>query len=143
MARLSRAEGEVLLDRFRRHLKDHGQPVTRPRQLIARVVLLSDEHLSVEQIRRQLHAAGASVGCYACHNGPSGEGDPPPTPAPTKTPTPTATPAPTRTPTPYPTATPRPTRTPTPTPRPTRRARWDGEEHVAAAGPSLLQRILR
>ncbi len=88
-------------------------------------------------------AAGASVGCYACHNGPSGEGDPPPTPAPTKTPTPTATPAPTRTPTPYPTATPRPTRTPTPTPRPTRRARWDGEEHVAAAGPSLLQRILR
>ena len=62
MARLSRAEGEVLLDRFRRHLKDHGQPVTRPRQQIARVVLLSDEHLSVEQIRRQLLAAGASVG---------------------------------------------------------------------------------
>ena len=60
MARLSRAEGEVLLDRFRRHHKDHGQPVTRPRQQIARVVLLSDEHLSVEQIRRQLLAAGAS-----------------------------------------------------------------------------------
>jgi cell division septation protein DedD len=108
-------------------------------------------------------AAGTPVGCYACHNGPSGEGDPPsggnPTPTPTATPrptatpaptqtpspSPTATPAPTKTPTPAPTATPAPTKTPAPTPKPTRRAKWTGEENVAsaAAGPSLLQRLLR
>lgn len=112
-------------------------------------------------------AAGTPVGCYACHNGPSGEGDPPsggnPTPTPTATPRPTASPNPTRTPSPMPTATPPPTRTPsptptsaptktvtpaptktpTPTPKPTRRAKWDGEEHVAAARESLLQRVLR
>lgn len=85
-------------------------------------------------------AAGALVGCYTCHNGPSGEGNPPaatPTPrqtpsaTPGSTPVPTATPTrvpPTATPTPAPpTPTPTvapPTATPTvvPTPTPTRRA---------------------
>ena len=56
MARLTSAEGEVLLDEFRRYLRDHGQPVTRPRDRVARVVLRSDEHLSVEQIHQQLGA---------------------------------------------------------------------------------------
>lgn len=79
-------------------------------------------------------AAGAPVGCYTCHNGPSGEGDPPsPTPTPRQTPsaTPGVTPTPTAVPptptpappTPTPTVAP-PTATPTvvPTPTPTRRA---------------------
>jgi hypothetical protein len=65
-------------------------------------------------------AAGTLVGCYTCHNGPSGEGAPP-------TPTPSGTPAATPTPTPRSTATPptpTPGRTPTPpppTPTPTPR----------------------
>lgn len=62
MARLTSAEGEVLLDEFRRYLRDHGQPVTRPRDRVARVVLRSDEHLSVEQIHQQLVQQGESVG---------------------------------------------------------------------------------
>ena len=106
-------------------------------------------------------AAGTAMGCYSCHNGPDGEGNPPssgtptptprgtstpaPTAGPTRTPTPTqnptrtSTPSPTRTPTPGPTA--GPTRTPTrpptrtPTPRPTRKAHWGGEEHAAAPDP--------
>jgi Fur family ferric uptake transcriptional regulator len=62
MARLSRAESEVLLDQFRRYLRDHGQPVTRPRDRVAQAVLLSDEHLSVDQIRRRLREDGVTVG---------------------------------------------------------------------------------
>ncbi len=42
-------------------------------------------------------AAGTQVGCYNCHNGPSGEGRPP-VPGPTPTPTPRRTPTPTPTP---------------------------------------------
>jgi hypothetical protein len=78
-------------------------------------------------------AAGTIVGCYTCHNGPSGEGSPP-TPTPTPRQTPSATPGSTPNPTPTrvpptPTAVP-PTATPTrvpptptaapPTPTPTR-----------------------
>ncbi len=75
-------------------------------------------------------AAGTAMGCYSCHNGPGGEGNPPsvgtptptpratstpaPTVGPTRTPTPTQTPSPTQTPTH--TSTPSPTRTPTPGP---------------------------
>lgn len=62
MAHLSPAEGEQLVERFRRYLRDHGQPITRPREQIARVVLCSEGHLSVEQIRRDLAAGGAAVG---------------------------------------------------------------------------------
>jgi hypothetical protein len=59
-------------------------------------------------------AAGDLVGCYTCHNGPSGQGAPPtPTPTPRQTPatTPGSTPVPTATPTRVPT-----TATPTPAP---------------------------
>ncbi len=108
---------------------------------------------------RKTFAAGTSMGCYSCHNGPDGEGDPPggggptptptpratatprpsptPTVSPTKTPRPTPTVSPTKTPSPSPTPTVRPRRTPRPTatPRPTRRARWDDDEHATAATP--------
>jgi Fur family transcriptional regulator, ferric uptake regulator len=62
MARLDKAEGAALLERFRRHLRDHRQPITRQRDLIARVVLLSEDHLSVDAIRRQLKETGERVG---------------------------------------------------------------------------------
>ncbi len=62
MARLATGEGAALLERFRRYLRDHRQPVTRQREEIAEMVLTSDDHLSVEQIRRRLKERGATVG---------------------------------------------------------------------------------
>jgi len=62
MARLGTGEGAALLERFRRYLRDHRQPVTRQRDQVAELVLLTDEHLSAEQIRRRLVDCGAHVG---------------------------------------------------------------------------------
>ncbi|HEX5387226.1 MAG TPA: Fur family transcriptional regulator [Gemmatimonadales bacterium] len=62
MARLARGEGAALLDRFRRHLRDHHLPVTRQRDLVAETVLTSDEHLSVEAIQKRLAERGEHVG---------------------------------------------------------------------------------
>ena len=62
MARLARGEGAALLDRFRRYLRDHHQPVTRQRDLVAQVVFLSEEHLSVDEILRLLKEQGEAVG---------------------------------------------------------------------------------
>ena len=62
MARIGKDEGAVLLDRFRRFLRDHRQPVTRQRDLVAEVVFQSDGHLSVEQIQNQLRDRGENVG---------------------------------------------------------------------------------
>jgi Fur family transcriptional regulator, ferric uptake regulator len=62
MPRLARGEGAALLDRFRRYLRDHRQPITRQRDLIAQIVLLADDHLSVDAIQRRLRDQGESVG---------------------------------------------------------------------------------
>ena len=62
MARLARGEGTALLERFRGHLRDHHQPVTRQRELVAQAVFLSDDHLSVEEIIRRLREQGEAVG---------------------------------------------------------------------------------
>jgi Fur family ferric uptake transcriptional regulator len=62
MAHLDRGEAAGLLERFRRHLREHHQPVTRQRDLVAQVVFLSEDHLSVEAIRRQLRQQGERVG---------------------------------------------------------------------------------
>ena len=62
MARLSRDEGAALLERFRRYLRDHRQPVTRQRELIAETVILSEDHLSAEAIQRRLRDKGVRVG---------------------------------------------------------------------------------
>ena len=62
MSHLEKGEGAALLDRFRAHLRDHRQPVTRQREQIARVVLESEEHLSIEEIRDRLLAVGESPG---------------------------------------------------------------------------------
>jgi Fur family ferric uptake transcriptional regulator len=60
--RLAKGEGAALLERFRRHLRDHRQPVTRQRDVIAGVIFLSEEHLSIEEIRRRLTAQGQRIG---------------------------------------------------------------------------------
>jgi Fur family ferric uptake transcriptional regulator len=62
MARLDRGEAAALLERFRRHLREHHQPVTRQRDLVAQIVFVSEDHLSVEGIRRELRQHGERVG---------------------------------------------------------------------------------
>jgi Fur family ferric uptake transcriptional regulator len=62
MAQLDKTEGAALLERFRRYLREHHQPITRQRDLVARVVFLSQDHLSVDGIRRELRQQGARVG---------------------------------------------------------------------------------
>ena len=62
MARLARDEGAALLERFRRFLRDHRQPVTRQRDLVAQTVFLSEDHPSVEAIGKVLRSRGENVG---------------------------------------------------------------------------------
>jgi len=62
MPSLASGEGAALLERFRRYLREHRQPVTRQRDLVAQVVLLSDDHPSVDGIRRALRERGEHVG---------------------------------------------------------------------------------
>lgn len=62
MPRLETGEGVALLERFRRYLRDHRQPVTRQRDQVAELVFTSQDHLSVEQIRRRLAERGQQVG---------------------------------------------------------------------------------
>jgi len=62
MPSLASGEGAALLERFRRYLREHRQPVTRQRDLVARIVFLSDDHPSVDGIRRALRERGERVG---------------------------------------------------------------------------------
>jgi Fur family ferric uptake transcriptional regulator len=62
MARLDKGQAAAHSERFRRHLREHHQPVTRQRDLVAAVVFHADEHLSVEAIRKQLRLQGEQVG---------------------------------------------------------------------------------
>ena len=62
MPRLASGEGEVLLERFRRYLREHRLPVTRQRDLVAQAVFLADDHPSVEAILRAVKAGGEHVG---------------------------------------------------------------------------------
>ncbi len=55
-------ERERALDEFRAYLRDHNLPVTAQRQAVAEVVLLSDRHLSAEEIREELAERGHAVG---------------------------------------------------------------------------------
>lgn len=59
---LTRAESGVLVERFRRYLRDRRLPVTRQRVLVAEILLASDDHPSVEQLRRRLVERGEHVG---------------------------------------------------------------------------------
>jgi Fur family ferric uptake transcriptional regulator len=62
MAHLDKAEGAALLERFRQYLREHHQPITKQRDLVAQVVFLAEDHLSVEGIRRELKQRGEPVG---------------------------------------------------------------------------------
>jgi Fur family ferric uptake transcriptional regulator len=62
MARLDKAEGAALLERFRQYLREHHQPITKQRDLVAQVVFLAEDHLSVEGIQRELKQRGEPVG---------------------------------------------------------------------------------
>ncbi len=55
-------ERERALEDFRAYLRDHNLPVTAQRQAVAEVVLLSDRHLSAEEIREELAGRGHAVG---------------------------------------------------------------------------------
>ena len=54
--------GSRVTDAFAAYLRDHNQPVTDQRLAVAEVVLGSTEHLSAEDVSRQLGARGAAVG---------------------------------------------------------------------------------
>ena len=62
MPNLASGEGAALVERFRRYLREHRQPITRQRDLVAQVVLLSEDHPSVDGIRRTLKERGEHVG---------------------------------------------------------------------------------
>jgi Fur family transcriptional regulator, ferric uptake regulator len=47
---------------FRRYLKQQGLPITQQREVVADVVFGSSEHLSVEDIERQLRDRGERIG---------------------------------------------------------------------------------
>lgn len=59
---LTRAESSALVERFRRYLRDRRLPVTRQRVTVAEVLLSSDDHPSVELLRRRLVERGEHVG---------------------------------------------------------------------------------
>lgn len=54
MAHLTSAEVAELLDRFRAHLREHRQPVTRQRDTIAQAIFTSTEHLSAPAVYQRL-----------------------------------------------------------------------------------------
>ena len=52
MARLAKSEASAYLDRFRRWLRDHNQPLTRQRELVAEELFTGDGHQSIEELRQ-------------------------------------------------------------------------------------------
>jgi Fur family ferric uptake transcriptional regulator len=62
MPRLSKDEGTALLERFRRYLRDHRQPITRQRELIAETIMFSEDHLSADAVQRKLKERGVRIG---------------------------------------------------------------------------------
>ncbi|MDH3496987.1 MAG: transcriptional repressor [Gemmatimonadota bacterium] len=57
-----RANGELLLEAFRRYLRDHSLPVTHQREVVAAAVFFADRHISVGELERTLAAQGDHVG---------------------------------------------------------------------------------
>ena len=47
---------------FARYLRDQGLPVTQQREAVAEVLFASDEHLSVDDIERELRQRGERIG---------------------------------------------------------------------------------
>lgn len=57
-----KVDGPTLLEGFRRYLSDHNLPVTHQRLAVAEVVFFAGDHVSVEDIQKQLAARGEEVG---------------------------------------------------------------------------------
>jgi Fur family ferric uptake transcriptional regulator len=62
MPRLPPDEAALLLERFRRHLRDRRLPVTRQRLAVAGAVFNAGDHPSVLELTRRLKAEGETVG---------------------------------------------------------------------------------
>ena len=59
---LTRDEGTARVERFRRYLRDRRLPVTRQRITVAETLLASEDHPSIEVLRRRLVDRGVHVG---------------------------------------------------------------------------------
>lgn len=57
-----RADGRLLLEAFRRYLRDHSLPVTQQREAIASAVFFADRHVSVSDLERTLAQQQEHVG---------------------------------------------------------------------------------
>ena len=59
---LTRDEGAEVVERFRRYLRDRRLPVTRQRIAVAEALVASEDHPSVELLRRRLLQRGTHLG---------------------------------------------------------------------------------
>ena len=57
-----KVDGAKLLDGFRRYLSDHNLPLTQQRLAIAEILFFAADHLSAEDVARQLARKGEAVG---------------------------------------------------------------------------------
>jgi len=62
MASLATTEAHACLERFRRWLRDHNQPLTRQREPVAEAVFTTDGHLSIQRVHGLPEARGERVG---------------------------------------------------------------------------------
>jgi len=57
-----KVDGAKLLDGFRRYLGDHNLPLTQQRLAVAEILFFAADHLSAEDVARQLARKGEAVG---------------------------------------------------------------------------------
>lgn len=57
-----KVDGNLLLEMFRRYLRDHNLPVTQQREAVAGAVFFADAHVSVGDIERALREREVGVG---------------------------------------------------------------------------------
>ena len=57
-----KVDGAKLLDGFRRYLSDHNLPLTQQRLAVAEILFFAADHLSAEDVARQLARKGEAVG---------------------------------------------------------------------------------
>jgi Fur family ferric uptake transcriptional regulator len=57
-----KVDGAKQLDAFRRYLADHNLPLTQQRLAVAEVLLFAADHLSADDIAKQLSRSGEAVG---------------------------------------------------------------------------------
>lgn len=55
-------EADAYVRLFSRYLREQGLPVTHQREVVADIVFSSGEHLSVDDIEREMRAAGERIG---------------------------------------------------------------------------------